>query len=221
MLEGNDVSSCYLRMVDELAVGLDEAKGEAFSDDALLSMVADGDRGAFALLMKRYLARMVALAQRIVLDREQAREIAQEAFLRVWQNAWKWDPDGKATFSTWLSRIVINQAISCRRRHREREGLDIIEELPSGDADGFDLLAASEEKKAVAAALLELPDRQRAAVSLFYFEDYSQTQAAAAMDMTPRAFDSLIVRARANLKKSLSKLGLGRCEEFLKRGKAS
>jgi len=188
--------------------------GAALSDNDLLEATAGGDRAAFAVLMKRYLARMVTLAQRVVFDREQAREIAQEAFLRVWQHAHKWNPDGSATFSTWLSRVVINLSISRRRRFRDQVSLDVIEELPSELADSFDHIAASDKKRVVREALEKLPERQRAAVALYYFDDLPQTQAAEIMEMTPRAFDSLIVRARVNLKKHLSDFGFRRREDL-------
>jgi RNA polymerase sigma-70 factor (ECF subfamily) len=180
----------------------------ACSDDDLLALVAEGDRDAFGVLMRKYLARMVCVAQRIVLDRELAREIVQEAFLRVWRLAGKWDPEGEAAFSTWLCRVVMNLSISQRRRFREQVDIDVIEEFPSDSADGFDVLAAFEEKKVVGDALRLLPERQRAALALYYFDEMSQVEAAEAMDLSPRAFDSLIVRARANLKKRLTAFGV-------------
>ena len=198
----------------ERCFGSNTEGGEALSDDNLLNFIAEGDRDAFAVLMKRYLTRMVTLAQRIVFDREQAKEIAQEAFLRVWQHAHKWNPEGSATFLTWLHRVVVNLSISRRRRFRDQVSLDVIEELPSGLADGFDFIAASDKKRIVREALEKLPERQRAAVALYYFDDLPQIQAAEIMEMTPRAFDSLIVRARVNLKKYLADFGFRRQEDL-------
>lgn len=189
-------------------------RGGALSDNDLLAAVAEGDPDAFAVLMKRYLSLMVTLAQRIVFDREQAREIAQEGFLRVWQNAARWDPCGTATFLTWLRHVVVNLSISRRRRFREQVSLDVIEELPSGLTDGFDDVAVAERKRIVALALQKLPERQRAAVALYYFDDLPQIEAAEIMKMTPRAFDSLIVRARVSLKKHLADGGLYRKEDL-------
>ena len=122
---------------------------DVVSDNDLLAAVAEGDRNSFAILMKRYLVPMVALAQRIVLDREQAREIAQEAFLRVWKHASKWDADGTATFHTWLRRVTTNLAISRKRRFRPEVTLDVIEELPSTYTDGFHALAEADNKRLV------------------------------------------------------------------------
>ena len=183
-------------------------QGGALSDNALLEAVAAGDRGAFTILMRRYLASMVTLARRIVFDTELARDIAQEAFLRVWRHAAAWDPNGTATFQTWLRRVVVNLSISQRRRAREQANPDVLDDMPSGLADGFDILAEADRKRAVRAALEKLPERQRAAVALYYFEDLPQIQAAEILDMTPRAFDSLIVRARMKLKKHLATFSL-------------
>jgi RNA polymerase sigma-70 factor (ECF subfamily) len=195
-------------------VGSEVESGEMLPDDDLLAEIAEGDRDAFAVLMNRYLARMVTLAQRIIFDREQAKEIAQEAFIRVWQQAHKWNPEGSATFLTWLRRVVVNLSISRRRRVREQVSLDVIEELPSGLSDGFDHIAESEKKRIVREALEKLPERQRAALALYYFDDLPQIQAAAVMDMSPRAFDSLIVRARVNLRKHLADFGFDRKEDL-------
>ncbi len=178
------------------------------SDDDLLSAVGQGDKRAFALLMRRYLPMTVALAQRITLDKQDAFEIAQEAYLRVWLHANQWDVAGKATFETWLRRITINLAISYRRRKRKGVSLDTIEELADNRADGFDIVATADKKRLVHQALATLPLRQRAAVALYYFEEISQIEAAAAMQLTLRAFDSLLVRSRRNLKRRLIDLGI-------------
>jgi RNA polymerase sigma-70 factor (ECF subfamily) len=194
------------RPVTEFLYLKDGLRADA-SDNDLLEAIAGGDRQAFAVLMRRHLAKMVALAQRIVFDHEQAREIAQEAFLRVWLNAGKWDPAGTATFATWLRRVVINFAISQRRRRREQVEISSVAEIVDPQADGFDHVSTSHQKRAVSDAMRQLPERQRAALALFYFDDTSQIEAAGAMRLSPKAFDSLLVRARRNLKKHLAAMG--------------
>lgn len=186
--------------------------GVDLSDNDLLEAIAGGDRQAFNVLVRRHLSKMVMLAQRVVFDTEQAREIAQEAFLRVWLNAAKWDPDGSAMFSTWLRRVVINLSISQRRRRREQISIDAIADLPDLQPDGFDRMASTHQKRAVKQAMEKLPERQRAALALFYFDDISQIEAAQAMQLSPKAFDSLLLRARRNVKKFLSDMG------FLRKG---
>jgi len=212
MAEGQLPPLCIIRSDD--VITLHSGVGITLSDNELLAAIANDDRTAFAVLMKRYLGRMVTLAQRIVFDREQAREVAQEAFLRVWQNAPKWNPNGDATFLTWLRRVVVNLAISRRRQFHDQVSLDVIEDLPSGMTDGFDHIADADKRRVVKEALEKLPERQRAAVGLYYFEDLPQIQAAEIMGMTPRAFDSLIVRARVSLKKHLADFGFRHQEDL-------
>lgn len=207
------LASKYVRPTKECVVSHVDAS-EALSDNDLLRAIAEGDRSAFSILMKRYLPNMVTLAQRIVFDREQAREIVQEAFIRVWKNAAKWDPCGSATFLTWLRHITVNLSISVRRRHREQVSIDLIEELPSDFADGFVIVATSDQKRVVQKAMQKLPERQRAAVALYYFDELPQAEAAEIMEMTPRAFDSLIVRARSSLKKYFVDSGINFKEDL-------
>src|SRR5215510_2632432 len=95
------------------------------SDDALMRRAGSGDKAAFALLVRRHLARSIALAQRIVGSRSDAEEIVQEAFLRCWQKAPDWrsadgpperaaNDEGRegrastAQFGTWLYRVLVN-----------------------------------------------------------------------------------------------------------------
>jgi RNA polymerase sigma-70 factor (ECF subfamily) len=192
-----------------------DGTGADISDNDLLEAIAGGDRRAFTILVRRYLSKMVTLAQRVVFDHEQAREIAQEAFLRVWLHAGKWDPDGSAMFGTWLRRVVVNFAISQRRKRRDQVDIDTIADLTDQQANGFDHVAVAHQKRAVQNALENLPDRQRAALALFYYDDVSQNEAAKVMRLTPKAFDSLLVRARRNVKKYLSAKG------FLSKGDLS
>jgi RNA polymerase sigma-70 factor (ECF subfamily) len=214
-MDGQNYDEVFLR----LPAHSSPAKGFPFpdeglrvdsADDDLLESIARGDPKAFEVLLERYLPKMVTLAQRIVFDREQAQEIAQEAFLRVWLHAPKWDPSGTATFHTWLRRVVVNFAISRRRRRREQIDISAVEDMPDTQASGFDNVAFAHRKRAVYNAMTQLPERQRAALALFYFDDTSQAEAASAMHMTPKAFDSLLVRARRNLKKYLFAMGFTR-----------
>jgi len=198
--------SAHYRPVTDTLFPKDELRVDS-SDNDLLEAIAGGDRQAFTVLMRRYLSKMVALAQRVVFDAEQAREIAQEAFLRVWTHAARWDPDGSATFVTWLRRIVVNLAIDRRRRKREQVEIGAAEDIADTRIDGFGMVAVSHQKRAVQQALKNLPERQRAALALFYFDEISQIEGAKAMRLSPKAFDSLLVRARRNMKKYLSNSG--------------
>ena len=87
------------------------------SDDELLSRVAAGDPAAARALVARKLPRLLSLAGRMLSDRSEAEDVAQEAFVRVWKQAPKWRP-GAARFDTWLHRVALNLCYDRLRRRR-------------------------------------------------------------------------------------------------------
>ena len=172
------------------------------TDDELMARVAGGDAAAFDRLAARHMRRAVALAQRMTGNPSDADEIAQEAFLRVWQHAGRWD-GGRATFTTWLYRIVMNLAIDRGRR----PGWSPLEEAgdpPDESPDALTRIAERQTAERVNRALAALPDRQRAAVVLFHQEGLSLRQAAEVLTMGETAFASLLARARSALKSALA-----------------
>ena len=89
------------------------------SDEDLMAAIGQGDQRAFALLVDRHGKRATALAARITLNRSDAEEVVQEAFLRVWVKAPAWRPQagaGDAQFQTWFRRVLVNLCIDWRRR---------------------------------------------------------------------------------------------------------
>jgi RNA polymerase sigma-70 factor, ECF subfamily len=202
------------------------------SDDALMRRAGSGDKAAFALLVGRHLARATALAQRIVGNRSDAEEIVQEAFLRCWQKAPEWrpandrPPNGKAVatdraandddrrdegrgstaqFGTWLYRVLVNLCLD-RRRRPQPIGIEAADDVPDSAADGFQETSRGETSRRVQAAMAQLPERQRAALALCYFEDMGNIEAAAALEISIGALESLLVRARRALRESLGDL---------------
>src|SRR5690606_18087537 len=92
-----------------------EAEGSD-PDLALLGRIAAGDGPACAVLVDRHLGRVVALAWRMLGSRADAEDVAQEVFLRAWQRAASWRPEGGARFSTWLHRVAVNLCLDRLRR---------------------------------------------------------------------------------------------------------
>ena len=84
------------------------------SDEALMARVARGDERAFQLLSRRHLPAMLGLARRILGNAGDAEDVAQEAFMRVWTHAPRWQP--LAQFRTWLTRVVVNLCLDRKRR---------------------------------------------------------------------------------------------------------
>ncbi len=177
-----------------------------------MAEIAQGDRRAFRALVERHVGRAQGLAYRVLGNRSDAEELAQEAFLRVWTVAPRWRLDGGASFRTWFSRVVVNLCIDRKRRRRteplEAAG-DPVDPAPPADR----LVAESEETATVAAAVAELPERQRIALSLCYWQGLSNAEAAETMGLSVGAIESLLVRARRTLKDKLGPaLGPGKTE---------
>lgn len=182
--------------------------GEA-SDFALLQAGARGDSAAFSEILNRYLKNMLALAQRFSGNTADADEVVQEAFLRLWVHAPRWNAEGGATLKTWLSRVVMNLCID-RYRLKKPIALDDAGELVDPAASSFEAMQLADRRRMVQHLLLGLPDRQRIAISLAYLDEMSVNDVAKTMDLTAGAVESLLVRARRSLRKRLNDLGLMR-----------
>jgi RNA polymerase sigma-70 factor (ECF subfamily) len=172
------------------------------TDEALMALVVARDQRALRALMDRHMGRAIGLAIRVAGNAE-ADDIAQEAFLRVWSRASSFDPQ-TGRFTTWLYRIVLNLAIDARRRPRHGSVDEALEVPWDGRGPAEELLAA-EQQRSLARAMAALPERQRAAIALFHMEGLSGREAAQAMDVSEKAFESLLTRARRALKAQVQK----------------
>ncbi|WP_456776027.1 sigma-70 family RNA polymerase sigma factor [Bradyrhizobium sp. USDA 4369] len=171
------------------------------ADDELLCWSAEGDRRAFDEIVLRHGQFALNVAARLISDRRDAEDAAQEAMVRAWKQARRFDPS-RAQFRTWLYRIVVNLCIDQRRRvwpETMPEDFDAID--PGAPVD--EAMAASERDAALAAALRALPENQRAAVTLVYDEGLSGAEAARILGLSAKAVERLLARARTALRDRL------------------
>lgn len=176
-------------------------------DHALMGSVAVGDACAFSELSARYLKIMVGVAQRILGNAAEADEVVQEAFLRLWRYAPNWDPEGTGSVRTWLSRVVTNLCLD-RCRRRRSVPLEEAGDIEDASENAFDHLKHQDRQKLVRQMLDGLPERQRIAVVLAYFEEMSGQEVASAMELSVGAVESLLVRARKSLRESMKAAGI-------------
>lgn len=173
-----------------------------------MAQAAQGSETAFRQLATRHDGWLLRLAGRLVQSRADAEDISQEALLRLWINAPKWKP--VAPVRTWLYRVVVNLANDVHRRRRRQGRYD----APLADAvDAADpapgpaaLMARAETGRAVGAAIARLPDRQRNALVLTYYEGLSNAEVAAILGTSVSGVEALLVRARRELRGALSSL---------------
>jgi RNA polymerase sigma-70 factor (ECF subfamily) len=167
----------------------------------LIRWSAEGDRRAFDEIVTRHGPFALRVAARLVADRSVAEDVAQEAMVRAWAQADRFDPQ-RATFTTWLYRIVTNLCIDqCRRRRPEPlpEHFDPIDTAAGAE----EMLEVDERDVAIAQALRDLPARQRAAMTLVYDEGLSGADAARVLGLSAKAVERLLARARAFLRDRL------------------
>ena len=184
-------------------------------DVRLMLQVRDGEAAAFEQLVLRYQTRLVNVLEHLVGNRDQAEDLTQEVFLRVYRARKHYRVEAK--FSTWLFTIANNLASNAlRSRQRRREvnlqprdsgatsarPLDLIIQASSGQMPARQLDKA-EMRDIVRMAVGELNERQRMAVLLSKFEGMSYADIAETMDLSPQAIKSLLSRARVNLREVL------------------
>jgi len=174
-------------------------------DEVLLARYASGDRSAARSLTLRLTPRVLGYAARLLSDRAEAEDVAQEAMLRLWRIAPEWRA-GEAQVGTWLYRVVTN-LVTDRLRRRQRRGTDGLDDTPEMADDAPAAVATLIEADRMAAldtALAALPDRQRQAVVLRHIEGMTNPEIAQIMEIGVEAVESLTARGKRALTALLS-----------------
>jgi RNA polymerase sigma-70 factor, ECF subfamily len=173
---------------------------------ALMMHVAAGDAQSFERLVTRHTPMVHAIAWRMLGDAVEAEDVVQETFVKLWVNAKGWTPAGGG-LGGWLRRVSTNACLDRLRRPRfvSGEGLpERADEAPPADL----AIDGARRQAAVAASIQALPDRQRAAIVLTYYEGVSNAEAASILGVGVKGLESLLVRARQALIHMLVSKGL-------------
>src|SRR6266446_1388123 len=181
----------------------------------LMLLVQRDDSAAFTELVKRYWNQVFGQFYRRLRDREEAEDLAQEVFLRLYRHRKRYQP--RAKFATWLFHIaqnVFRNALRSRRRHPTVRFDSLAHQPGTGNcaADGLpDRIGSpslpierAELARAVRTAVSGLASRQRTALELHQFKDHTYVEVAAQLDVTAKAAKSLLYRARNQLRTTLS-----------------
>src|ERR1700682_576034 len=191
----------------------------ARTDVQLMRDVKAGDDQSFALLLHRYRTPLVNFLYRMVRNREQAEDLAQEVFIRVYRAREDYVPSAK--FTTWLFRIATNLALNSVRdnRHRSMEiSLDAPVNADAEDGDERPMevaekrpnieenLVEKERSKVIRHAINKLPEKQRAAVLLHKYQELDYKEIARILECSESALKSLLFRAYETLRVELAPL---------------
>ena len=173
-------------------------------DAELVVRAGRGDRAAAQELMARHLPKMMTLARRMLSERGEAEDAVQDAFLRLWTHASRWEP-GKAKFETWLYRVTLNQCYD-RLRRRVPANLDEAVEIPDAAPSPETNLANAVLSAQIERAVAGLPERQRAAIVLCHYQECGNIEAAEILGISVEALESLLARGRRTLRVQLGHL---------------
>lgn len=186
------------------------------SEDAeLMQRVQAGDEAALGALMQRWELPLKAVIARVVLNAAEAQDLAQETFVRVWQQRGKFQRG--AEFRPWVLSIALNLARNRLRWSRRRPAVSLDEwaetaaamtkgaagAMGGGEGTGSNELERAERAAAVRDAIAALPLDLREAIVLFEYEEMSHAEIAAAVGATPKAIETRIYRAREKLRAAL------------------
>ena len=172
-------------------------------DEELLALIQAGSHEAFSVLVQRHTERFYRLAYRYLQNRETAEDIVQDAFMKLWEDPARWQPERKNKFTTWFYRIVINLCLDWQKRKRPLElgdyELSIADPRESPDVE----MLNSEKQRLLENEIAALPERQRTALNLCYDDGLSNQEAAAVMGLKLKALQSLVMRAKTTLRERM------------------
>ncbi|MCB1531174.1 MAG: sigma-70 family RNA polymerase sigma factor [Rhodospirillales bacterium] len=173
------------------------------TDESLMALVSGGDHQAFSVLVRRHADRFYGLAYRMILDRAEAEDVVQEAFLKIWNKPDIWNSARGVRFTTWFYRIVTNGAIDVARKRIKLAPTDIMDQWADERAGQDAEMEKREAQAHLESAIQLLPVQQKAALNLCFYEGLSNKEAADILGVGLKALESLLMRAKTGLRDRL------------------
>lgn len=170
------------------------------NESKIIKAIIDGDAQAYAALVGRYHVGLIIHCENLVNDRDDAEDIAQEAFIKAYNSLHKFD-NSRSRFSTWLYRIATNLAIDHLRKQKRQVCIEDLEALAQMTEPAF---LKDEERAAVRRAVNKLtPPEYKEAIEAYFWHGLSYEQIAAKMDKPTSTIGTYIRRAKLQLKGEL------------------
>lgn len=181
------------------------------NDSEIIRSVLHGNRDDFRILVEKYQERVFRIAMGFVHGKEDAEDLTQEIFLNAWKSLHAFR--GDSSFSTWIHRIAVNACLNHARKNKGTvftrlssffgyEGM-LQADIPLYEDDPEEMIIKREHTEWLQKALGSLPEKQRTAIVLSKYEELSQKEISEIMNITEGAVESLIQRARKNLREKL------------------
>lgn len=172
------------------------------ADEFLIRLIQEGRHDAFAEIVNRHSKKFYRIAYRLVFNKDDAEDVVQEAFIKLWEKRLNWNPNKEAKFTTWFYKVVINLCID---HNRKKKPEPLSEEMPLIDKQqGHEARMQEMQKQVMLEHLIqELPERQQLALNLCFYEGISNQEAAEMIGVNLKALQSLIMRAKMTLKEKV------------------
>lgn len=173
------------------------------SDEELLVHVKLGNKSAYNLIVERYLTKLWRLGMSVFHNESEAEDAVQDVFLSLWQNrdTLKSEQDGGAKFSTWIYRVMLNRCIDIKRKRKPQTGTEVLEQVTDdGNQSAESVMVETESNGHLLAHLMGIPEKQRLAILLFYYDELSIKEISDKLSMNEPAVRSLLKRGRRTLK---------------------
>ena len=169
------------------------------TEQRLLERINDGDRKAQRELYDRFAGTAMAVAMRYVADRDAARDVLQEAFIKVFTHVGGFRPRGEGTLRSWVMRVVANEAVDWLKRQRfVAQTVELPDEVPEEEPD-----VGSVPLEALQQMIQQLPDGYRLVFTLYVMEQKSHQEIASLLGIQENSSASQFLRAKRMLAKAI------------------
>lgn len=199
-------------MFDQVSEPVSVSGYGLLSDADLVKLVQSSNQLAFSELVKRYTGSIKMLATRTLYSQSDAEDIVQTVLLKFWQKPYSWDSK-KSSLNTWLYKVTLNACYDASRSRTRRTELERSGEYEYMQADVLDNLSDDEEvrvrNKLLHEGIKSLPEAQRDAINLAVFVGLPQKDVASILGVSVKAVESLLIRAKAKLRKYVNEKSEG------------
>lgn len=171
------------------------------NDQVYIDKILDGDTSAFTTLVDRYKDLVYTLALRMMKHKEEAEEVAQDTFIKIFKSLDKFKGDSK--FSTWIYRVAYNTCLDRLKKNKRQQNTVTIDEYTEHQVktidNALDKIEAKEKEAAIKACLDLLPSEESFLLTLFYFEEQSLEEIAKVVGLKPNNVKVKLFRCRKRL----------------------
>ncbi|WP_101449909.1 RNA polymerase sigma factor [Aquimarina sp. MAR_2010_214] len=171
------------------------------SDQYYINKVLEGRVNAFSVLVERYQGLVYTIVYRMVKNKEQAEEVAQDSFVKAYKSLKNYRGDAK--FSTWLYTIAYRKSLDAIKASKRMITSELIEEVSEGEmelvGDALNYLQVKERKKIISDSIMKLPEDEAAIITLYYFEEKSVKEIVEIVNLTADNVKIKLYRSRKKL----------------------